>query len=243
MSPVRPLLLGLEEDEVEVEVDGDQHFYTPFRSGRLSTLLVMGVDRDLPASVRELGGCGSWLCYVPVHGRRLLVLSHPLTCCCCCCCPPQAILSALGPVCAQLRSVHILRDYRYGHRCFLLLTLESPEAAERLHHAYNCPPPPTATEVGDWPAGLPGRRSLFVSGVVLVEAEGAAVLSCLRSVMQAASTAAAAAADHQGLVHQGRVSGEQADTHREREGARACACGGRDDVVMPTCCLLVAVVQ
>lgn len=40
-------LLIMEDD------DRDQHYYTPFRSGRLSTLLVMGVPRDMPASVRD----------------------------------------------------------------------------------------------------------------------------------------------------------------------------------------------
>lgn len=40
-------LLIMEDD------DRDQHYYTPFRSGRLATLLVMGVPRDMPASVRE----------------------------------------------------------------------------------------------------------------------------------------------------------------------------------------------
>jgi hypothetical protein len=115
----------------------------------------------------------------------------------------QAILSSLSSVSAQLRSVHILRDYRspLHHRSFLMLTLESPEAAERLHHAYNTPgtpqhpllPPPPPSP----PTPLPGARSLFVSGIVLVEPEGAAVLSCLRSLMGGAD----------GLAHQGSVQG------------------------------------
>lgn len=148
-------------------------------------------------------------------------------------------MSSLSSVSAQLRSVHILRDHRspVHHRSFLLLTLESHEAAERLHHAYNTPtpqhpllPPPsppadTATvppspsssvhqvwdstpELDASSAGLPGGRSLFVSGIVLVEPEGATVLSCLRSLMGTVD----------GLAHQGSVQGKALDRPAHRQG-------------------------